>query len=239
MNRWLLPAEMQARDLAGRWPALALLFALPATWYLAELASGRPWAIGAGALAMGWTSGAAALFAVLGARRADPRLVQAGYRPVDLAIGRLAVLLGVALAVAAAFGVLIVACSRPDRLRDLFLGLVLGGLVSVMLGWAIAVLVPHELEATLLLIGFAGIAPTAPGSLGDYLPFYALLRFTDVTRPSPAALPLVLHALAYAIGLAAVALLVWHRRVRLVSERRSRRGPAGGGRGRPGRAGRA
>ncbi|MQY04813.1 hypothetical protein [Actinomadura macrotermitis] len=216
MLRALTVAEMQARDLARRWVTLGLLFGLPATWYLAERASGAPWAIGAGALAMGWTSGAAALFAVLGSRRVDPRLVQAGYRPLDILAGRIAVLLGLALLTATAFVLLILVGSHPDRIGDLLLGLGFGGLVAVTLGWAVAALVPHELEATLVLIGLAGIAPTAPGAVGRYLPFYPLLRFTDVTLPPPAALPLVLHALAYTAALLTVALLLWRRHVRVI-----------------------
>jgi hypothetical protein len=213
--RWLTLAEAQARDLAGRWLALALLFALPATWYLAERAAGQPWAIGAGALATGWTSGAAALFAVLGSRRVDPRLVQAGYRPRDLLFGRLAVLLGLALLIAAAFTLLILLVSRPDELTNLFLGLGLGAVVAVTVGWTVAVLVPHELEAVLILIGIAGISPTVPGRVGEFLPFYALLRFTDVTQPEPAAWPLILHAVAYTLFLGGGTALLWHRRVRL------------------------
>lgn len=215
MTRWSVLAEMQARDLAHRWIALGLLFALPATWYLAELASGQPWAVGAGALAMGWTTGAAALFAVLGSRHVDPRLVQAGYRPMEIVIGRAAVLLGLALLTATTFTVLIIIGSHPARLGDLILGLALGGLVAVTLGWTIAALVPHELEAILVLIGIVGISPTAPAAVGDYLPFYALLRFTDLQQPSPSTLPLTLHALAYTAALTLLALAAWHRRVRL------------------------
>jgi hypothetical protein len=214
MTRWLTLAEMQARDLAHRWIALGLLFALPAAWYLAELSAGQPWAIGAGALAMGWTTGAAALFAVLGGRHVDPRLVQAGYRPLDILLGRLAVLLALALLIATTFAALIVVGSRPDRLGDLSLGLTLGGMVAVTLGWTIAVLIPHELEAILVLIGLVGISPTAPGAVGNYLPFYALLRFTDVEQPPPTALPLTLHALAYTAALTLLATFIWHRRVR-------------------------
>ncbi|MBO2446415.1 hypothetical protein J4573_04895 [Actinomadura barringtoniae] len=215
MPRWLTLAEAQARDLAGRWLALALLFALPAGWYLAERAAGQPWAVGAGALATGWTSGAAALFAVLGSRRIDPRLVQAGYRPRDLLLGRLAVLLGLALATATAFTLLILVFSWPHNLLNVLLGLGLGAVVAVTLGWVVAVLVPHELEAVLILIGIAGISPTAPGPVGEWLPFYALLRFTDETRPDPVAWPLVLHAIAYALVLGGAATLLWRRRVRL------------------------
>jgi hypothetical protein len=166
-------------------------------------------------MGMGWSAAAAALFAVLGARGVDPRLVQAGYRPGDILAGRLAALAAVTLAMAVLFGVVIMVGSRPADPTRTLLSLALAGIVAITLGWAIAALVPRELEATLLLIGIVGLGPTAPGAVAPFLPFYAQLRLTDYDRP-PGDIPtLTLHAVIYCAALALLALALWRQRVRL------------------------
>jgi hypothetical protein len=90
------------------------------------------------------SAAAAALFAVLGARRVDQRLVQAGYRPRDLVVGRLVAPLGISTLL---FGVVMTIGSRPARVGDVFLALLLTTVVSTPMGWLIAALVPRELEA--------------------------------------------------------------------------------------------
>ena len=102
MRGWRTVAEMQARELLRRRGALALLMAIPLAWYVAEAASGVDWAIGAGTIGVAWSAGVAALFSVLGARRVDPRLVQAGLPRGAIVAGRLVALLSAALAVALA-----------------------------------------------------------------------------------------------------------------------------------------
>ena len=85
----LTVAEMQGRDLVRRRLALVILVALPLAFYLSMIGNPTdPFALVAGGIGMSWSVASAALFAVLAARRVDPRLVLAGYRPRDLLLGR-------------------------------------------------------------------------------------------------------------------------------------------------------
>ena len=73
-SRVLTVAEMQTRDLGRRGLALMILVALPLAFYLSVPAD-DPFALVAGGAGMVWAISVAGLFAVLGSRRADPRLV--------------------------------------------------------------------------------------------------------------------------------------------------------------------
>lgn len=180
---WVTVAEMQGRDLVRRRAALLLLAALPMTWYIAEAASGVSYAVGTGVLGMAWSSATAPLFAVLGARHADQRLVLAGYRPRDIVVGRLVALLSIATLLALLFGVVMVIGSRPARPGDVFLALLLTAVVSTPTGWLTAALVPRELEGTLLLIGLVGLQISIPTGAPDWaVPYWAPLRLTDYER---------------------------------------------------------
>jgi hypothetical protein len=76
--------------------------------------------------------------------------------------------------------------------------------------------VPRELEKCLVLIGVIGIESSLPTSApGGVMPLYAALRLTDVDQPAIGALVPTVHALLYVGALAAIALLLWSRRVRL------------------------
>jgi ABC-type polysaccharide/polyol phosphate export permease len=222
---WQTVAEMQTRDLVRRRAAVLLLAGLPMTWYVAEAASGVSYAVGTGVLGMAWSAAAAALFAVLGARRVDQRLVQAGYRPRDLVVGRLVALLGISTLLAVLFGVVMTIGSRPARVGDVFLALLLTTVVSTPMGWLIAALVPRELEGTLLLIGLVGLQVSIPIGGPEWLvPYWAPLRLTDYDRsPIGPGWP-ILHALAWAVLIAVVAIALWRRRVQVRDSTTGRRG---------------
>ena len=213
---WLVIAETQARELGRRRTALGLLFGVPLVWYLAELASGANWAVASAAMGIGWGAGAASLFAFLGARRVDARLVQAGYRPREIVLGRVATLLGISMTLAGLFGALVVATDWPDRPGIAVLSMVLAAVVGVPLGWTVAAIVPRELEGFLLLIGVIGIESSLPASApGAVMPLWAALRLMDPDQPAIGGLVPTLQALVYAAALGAVALYLWSRRVRL------------------------
>jgi hypothetical protein len=213
---WRTIAEMQTRDLVRRRGALLLLAGLPMTWYAAEAASGVTYAVGNGVLAIAWSTAAAPLFAVLGARHVDQRLVRAGYRPRDLVGGRLVSLLGTSTLLAMAFGGVMVIGSRPPRIAEVFLALLLTTVISTPIGWLTASLVPRELEGTLLLIGLVGLQISIPTGAPDWLvPYYAPLLFTDnETNPGNPLWP-TLHALTWATLIAIVAITLWRCRVRI------------------------
>lgn len=198
---------------------MAILVALPLAFYLSML--GDPdtlFALVAGAIGMSWSVAGAALFAVLAARRVDPRLVLAGFHPGELLLGRLLLLQGLALALVAAFSALIVAVSRPANPGMLVLGVALAAMVDVPLGLAVAALLPRELEGTLAIIGVVGIEMSLPtgAMLAPFLPLYGPIRLLEVASGMDASVgTALLHGLGSALLLFAVAVLLWTRRVRV------------------------
>jgi hypothetical protein len=212
---WRTVAEMQTRDLVRRRGALLLLAGLPMSWYVAEAAAGVDYAVGTGVLAMAWSAAAAPLFAFLGARAVDQRLVQAGYRQRDIVIGRLLALLAICSVMAVALGITMALGSRPDRVQDVFLALALTILVSTALGWLTSSVVPRELEGTLLLIGVVGLQISIPvsGRADLMIPYYGPLRLTDHDRSPIGLLAATAHSALWAALIAVVALALWRRRV--------------------------
>jgi hypothetical protein len=214
---WLTVAEMQARDMVRRRGALLLLLGLPMSWYVAEAAAGVDYAVGTGVLAMAWSAAAAPLFAFLGARAVDQRLVQAGYRQRNIVIGRLLALYAICAVMALALGFVMVAGSRPDRVRDVFLALALTTLVSTSVGWLTSSVVPRELEGTLLLIGVVGLQISIPvsGRADLVIPYYGPLRLTDYDQSPVGPFGPAVHSLVFAALIAVAALALWTRRVRV------------------------
>jgi hypothetical protein len=212
---WRTVAQMQARDLVRRRAALLLLVALPMSWYLAETAAGVDYAVGTGVLAMAWSAAAAPLFAFVGARDVDQRLIQAGYQARDIVVGRLLALIGLSTTIALVLGIVMVIGSRPDRPGDVFLALALATLVSTAVGWLTAAVIPRELEGTLLLIGIVGLQVSIPvsGAANLFIPYYAPLRLTDHERGPVGPLAPTAHAVVWAVVIALVALVLWRRHV--------------------------
>jgi ABC-2 family transporter len=216
-SAWRTIAATQARDLLRRRAAILLLAGLPMTWYLAEAAAGVDYAVGTGVLAMAWSAAAAPLFAFLGARHVDQRLVQAGYKPRDIVAGRIAALLSTSLLLAAIFGTVMVVGSQPPRPADVFLALLLTTLVSTSIGWLTSSIVPRELEGTLVLIGLVGLQISIPvsGTADLLIPYFGPLRITDYSRSPTAPTGPTIHAVLWSIAIACVALALWKRRVRI------------------------
>jgi hypothetical protein len=181
VQRIAIMAEMHGRDLLRRHIAIALLVALPLSFYLASQGAGRD-AIPSGGIGMAFAVSGATLFSALSSLAVDQRLVLGGYRPIELLIGRLLFLGPLGLVIAAVFSALMAGVSHPER--PVLLGIAVGivALQSVPFGLAVAAIVPRELEGTLVVIGVVGMqmATHGEGMLAKTLPFYGPRRLIDV-----------------------------------------------------------
>lgn len=209
LARVLIMAEMHGRDLLRRHVALALLVALPMSFYLSSIGAGRD-AVGTGGVAMAFAVGGAAIFSALSSGGVDQRLVLAGYRPVELLLGRLLFLCPFGVVVAGLFTALMTPISDPRKPALVFLGVSAVTAVAVPFGIAVAAVVPRELEATLVLIGIVGIqlAVRRTSLIATLLPFHGprTVIQTGLVGHGPVALPLV-EAAGYAVALLALARL--------------------------------
>ncbi len=208
--------EMQGRDLLRRRLALLLLVAVPLAFTSATVHNGSGDAPFTGGIGMAFSITGIALFAMLASRPVDPRLLLAGYRGWELILGRLALLLVVALAVAGVFCAFLVVAAEPARPGRAVVGVLLVAFVSVPLGLALAAVLPRELEGTLAIIGIVGVEESLHfDSLGArLLPHYGAARYLVASENSfePVAYRWTLYALAWALGLLALALALWWRR---------------------------
>lgn len=215
IGRVAIMAEMHGRDLIRRHVALGLLLALPLSFYLAS-AGGDEMAPVTGGIGMSFAVSGAALFSIMSARAVDQRLVLAGYRPVELLLGRVAFLGPLALAVAAAFTLLMARLSHPDRIWVVGLGLAASALQAVPFGLAVGAAVPRELEGTLTVIGVIGVqlASSSSTAASKALPFYGPKRLIEAGLSDEGALlrPAV-QTLAYGLVLLVVARVLISRRV--------------------------
>ena len=207
LRRILIMAEMHGRDLMRRHVALALLVALPLSFYLASAGSGDR-SIVAGGVGMAFAVSGATLFSLLSSEEVDQRLVLGGYRPLDLLLGRLCFLAPLGLVIAALFSVLMVLVSHPDRAWLTFVGVAAVAIMSIPFGLAVGAVVPRELEGTLVLIGVVGLqlAVDTDSAVSKVLPFYGPQRLIESSlHPTgPILWPLAL-TLAYGLGLMGIA----------------------------------
>jgi hypothetical protein len=131
--------EMTTRGLTRRRAAAALMVALPLAFYLVRHdlpgQSVRFLAIG-----LAWAASTLALFAALGARAGETRLVVAGWSRRDLVGGRVVALLGVAVAMAAAYWGIVAVDEQVGDLAGVALMLGVTASTSVALGTALGAL---------------------------------------------------------------------------------------------------
>lgn len=215
VGRVVLMAEMHGRDLLRRHVALGLLVALPLSFYLAS--AGRdPLAPVTGGIGMAFAVAGAALFSIMSARNVDQRLVLAGYRPVELLLGRFGFLGPMALALAAAFTGLMAGLSHPTRWWLVGVGLAAVALQAVPFGLAVGAAVTRELEGTLVIIGVIGVqlGSSSDSIVARLLPFYGPKRLIEAGLTDEGALLVpVVHMLLYGLALLIAARVLISRRV--------------------------
>jgi hypothetical protein len=210
----LIMAEMHGRDLTRRHAALALLIALPLSFYL--VSANNVNAVAAGGVGMSFSVSGAALFSVLSSRHVDQRLVLTGYQPIELLLGRLFFLGPLGLLIGGGFSALMAIRSSPDQPWVMALGVAAVALQSVAFGLAVGAIVPLELEGTLVLIGVIGVqlAVQVRSRVSKVLPFYGPRRllFTSVATHGSIAGPLFQTA-CYGAAMLLVTLVFIARRV--------------------------
>lgn len=225
LRRIVIMTEMHGRDLTRRLVALLLLIALPLSFYLTSDRDGSG-GISAGGIGMAFAVSGASLFSVLSSSEVDQRLVLGGYRPFELLLGRLLFLGPLGLVIAAGFSGLMVAISHPSDPWLLVVGVGAVALTSVPLGLTIGVVVPRELEGTLVLIGVVGmqLAAELTSPVSRVLPFYGPRQILAAsTEPGGAVLLPLLQTGVYSLGLLLVARLFVARRVNVQKHRQLER----------------
>ena len=167
-------AEMTLRGLARRRATLALLVALPLLFYVARHdLPGQ--SIRFLALGLAWAVSTLALFAALAGRGSEPRLRVGGWSPAALLGGRVAALLGLALALALLYAALIAVDGQADRVAAVGLMLAVTACTAVAAGTALGALVRREQDGALALFIVAGLQFIAdpPTLLAHVLPFWS------------------------------------------------------------------
>jgi hypothetical protein len=160
VRRLFVVAEMTARELARRRGVLVLLLLLPLGFYALRHEGHIGQSIRSLFLGISWSVSTAALFATSANRAIEPRLRSAGYRTHELWLGRMLALwvLGVALAVPF---FLLVAFDAPEvRPAGVALAMLACVAVGAPFGMLIGLLMPRELEGTLLLFTCVGLQLT-------------------------------------------------------------------------------
>jgi hypothetical protein len=215
LGRAIMMAEMHGRDLVRRRVALGLLVAVPLSFYLTSAGrdSGAPLTGGVG---MAFAVSGATLFSIVSTHAVDQRLVLAGYRPIELLLGRIGFLGPLGLAIAAAFVALMAGMSHPARIWVVAMGLAAVALQAVPFGLAVGAAVPRELEGTLAIIGVVGVQ-LASGSgtvVAKTLPFYGPGKLIEagIEGHGPLLIPTTIAAV-YGVGLLIAARVFISRRV--------------------------
>jgi hypothetical protein len=233
LRRLWTVAGMHARDLGRRRLALAIVVSLPLVFYFSselqpdpamdrlltenpgERAAAEMWVVATGAIGAGWAIAVAALFVMIGSRRADQSLLLAGYRPAELMVGRVLTVLGLSAVVTPLFaGVML--SQRALDVGSLAGAIALCAVVAVSTGVLAAALVPQEMEGVLLIIGVLGIQMT--GNPQTWMPLWGTgeligrsVGMADAASTGAA----VVHSLIYAGVLLVIGIAVWVRRVGL------------------------
>jgi hypothetical protein len=156
----LTVAEMALRELLRRKRAIAMLFLLPLALYMMVRADSVGQSVRSVFLGIGWAVSTAALFATTAGQSVEPRLWLAGYRGYQVVAGRLVALWTTGLVLALPFLVLIRFDAPDVRLGAVAVAMVLLVLVSAPFGLLVGLLLPRELEGTLLLFTVVGFQMT-------------------------------------------------------------------------------
>lgn len=219
LSHTVVVAEMQARELVRRRAAMALFALLPAAFFY-SIPPDEVYALVAGLMGVSWAVAAAGLFGILAWRHVDTRLGIVGARPREGMLGRLLVSGTLALLLVAVYApLMLVRLTVVDDAGAFMLAFVLMAILSVPLGLLIGVLVPRELEGTLVLIGIVGVGSSLPPDTpaAAVLPLYGPLDVLQVAGgiSGGSVTGGIVHAAVTTVLMTALSYLLWRRRVRV------------------------
>ena len=246
LRRIGVSARLVARDLARNRVAVALLVVIPIVFYglvaattgdrdiVFELAAGGRRLLTEnerhlsllfiGMVSISGLSAFLAFVLVLRPLGADRRLAFEGYRPVELLLAKVCVMLAVAVAVAVYVTALLPIFFRPARAAGIFLGFLSTSFVYGTFGMVVGAVVRRELEGIVLILLLVNIdagwlqspvfyAHARNQALIRLLPGHHPAQITMVSAFTTLALrPEIVAAVEYALGgLVAAAGLYWLR----------------------------
>jgi hypothetical protein len=160
VTRLFTVAEMTLRELVRRRGVLLLLLLLPLGFYALRHDGYVGQSIRSLFMGIGWAVSTAALFATSANRAIEPRLRSAGYRSHDLYLGRMLALWALGVAITVPFFLLVAVDAPQVRRGGVALAMLCCAAVAAPFGMLIGLLVPRDLEGTLLLLTAVGLQMT-------------------------------------------------------------------------------
>ncbi|MEM8924844.1 MAG: hypothetical protein AAGD35_15175 [Actinomycetota bacterium] len=156
----LLRARTTMQAALRRRLAVGILVVMPVAFYLVTHDTvGR--SVRSLVFGISWAVSTVAFFATIAARDIEPRLALAGWRRIDLIIGRL-IGLGIAvLGLTLAFGTLVGLDQDVRSVSAVFVDFAVTGAVAVAVGTTVGSVISREMEGTLVLFFLAGLQAIA------------------------------------------------------------------------------
>ncbi|MGW1996589.1 ABC transporter permease [Embleya sp. NPDC001921] len=224
MTRLMTIAEMTAREILRRRLVLVLLLLFPLPFYLTQRADHAGQSIRFLFLGLSWAMSGSALFVGQSGRSIEERLRVSGYRVHQLWMGRMLALWLIGTVVALPYLAIVALDQPRVRLGAIALAMGLCVAVATPFGLLLGALVPREFEGTLLLlitVGMQMIADPAT-TMARMLPFWSgreigtyAIDHTEVAFLVRGVVHGLISALVLSIALAAVSALRLRRRPHL------------------------
>ena len=241
-SRLLTSLQMQAREYRDRGLLLFIVLALPVVFFAASFYSsptgGRlapinvperdgtvvvmvepreTWSMGIGILGVAWGVSTIAFFSVMGNLQRDRRLILSGYRPWQILLARLGILVGASVPLAVAGMIPYTMVTTSNHPEVVWLANFMAGLIAAGFGLLVGTLLPKPTEGMLIVILVTGIGLALGGDSAKYFFLYQPIQLLISGRlaTDPRILPFVGGSLAMATAFLIPALFLWWRRTRI------------------------
>ncbi len=242
-SRLLTSLQMQAREYRDRGLLLFIVLVLPVIFFSASFytspTGGRlatinvperdgtvevmiepreNWSMGIGILGVAWGVSTIAFFSVMGNLQRDRRLILSGYRPWQILLARLGILVGASVPLAVAGMIPYTMVTTSLHPEWVWLANFMAGLIAAGFGLLVGTLLPRPTEGMLIVILVTGIGLALNGDAAKFFFLYQPIQLLISGRlaTEPRILPFVGGSLAVATAFLTPALFLWWRRTRIV-----------------------